>query len=89
MKAHIVDVRALGAASPAAISAYVRAEGWTRTEKFGDHSDVYVRHGADELIVPGSDTLGDYPNVVSSILKTLAKVEGRDELQVYRDLTCR
>jgi hypothetical protein len=86
MKASIIDIRALAALTPAALSAYARAEGWRRTEKFGEHSDVYALHGSPELIIPGIESLGDYASVVSSIIGVLAKVEGRDELQVYRDL---
>lgn len=86
MKATIEDREALAAISPSALSAYVRAEGWSKAEKFGDHSDVFVREKYPELILPGIDTLGDYPNVVSDIIRLLASSENRDELQVYKDL---
>jgi hypothetical protein len=86
MKATIEDRDALAAISPAALSAYVRAEGWSSFEKFGDHSDVFVREKHPELILPGIDTLGDYPDVVSNIIRLLARSENRDELQVYKDI---
>ena len=86
MKAIIQDNEALAAISPAALSAYIRAEGWARTESFGEHSDVYVRDGAGELVVPGTSQLSDYTLVLSEILQRLAKFENRDEIALYRDL---
>lgn len=86
MKAHIIDADALRAISPMALSAYARAEGWLRTESFGDHSDVYFRAQAGEIILPGTEALGDYGAVVSDLIATFARFEERDELAVYRDL---
>jgi hypothetical protein len=86
MRARIQDAHALRAVTPAGLAAYVLAEGWKRVERFGDHSDVWMRMGSPELIVPGTDALADYATVVSEILRLLADAEGRDELQVYRDL---
>ena len=86
MKTTIEDRDALAAISPSALSAYVKAEGWSRVDKFGDHSDVFIRERYPELILPGIDTLGDYPNVVSDIIRLLARSENRDEMQVYKDL---
>lgn len=86
MKAHIIDADALRAISPIALSAYARAEGWLRTESFGDHSDVYQRPKSGELIIPGTENLADYQTVVSDLIAAFARVEDRDELAVYRDL---
>lgn len=86
MKAAIIDGDALRAVSPASITAYARMAGWERAERFGDHSDVYVRAGQPDLIIPGTDALGDYAAVIAGLLRVLASVEDRDELSVYRDL---
>lgn len=86
MKTSITDPAALRSITPAALVAYALSEGWTKIESFGDHSDVYQRANSPELILPGTDSLGDYPEVVSSILSLLAAEEGRDELQLFRDL---
>lgn len=86
MKARIEDQQALRSISPAALVAYAKSEGWTKIDHFGDHSDVYSRAHAPELILPGTEALSDYPAVVSEILRFLAKFEQRDELQIYRDL---
>jgi hypothetical protein len=86
VKARVEDVDALKAISPSALAAYVRAEGWTAVERFGKHSDVYQRSGASELIIPGTAAIADYPEVVLSLLNSIATEEGRDQLSVYRDL---
>jgi len=86
MKTSITDPAALRSITPAALVAYALSEGWTRAESFGDHSDVYQRASSSELILPGTDSLADYPEVVSSILQILSADEGRDELQLFRDL---
>jgi len=86
MKASITDPEALRSVTPAALVAYALSEGWTRAESFGDHSDVYQRANSPELILPGTDSRRDYPEVVSSILEILSGEEGRDELQLFRDL---
>lgn len=86
MKTSINDPGALRSITPAALVAYALSEGWKRVESFGDHSDVYCRANSPELILPGTDSLGDYPAVVSSILNILSVEEGRDELQLFRDL---
>lgn len=86
MKLAINDNDALRSIAPAALVAYAVSEGWTRAESFGDHSDVYQRPNSSELILPGTDALGDYPAVVSTILRVLAAEEGRDEMQLFRDL---
>lgn len=87
MKTIIVDPIALASISPAALISYIQTEGWARTEKFGIHSDVYVRENAPELIVPGTNQLGDYVSVVSSLILQLSEYENRTELQVFQDLS--
>jgi hypothetical protein len=86
MRANILDNEALASVTPAALTAYVRAEGWERAERFGRHSDVYVHPDFGELIIPGLGSLGDYPRVIEEIVSRLAMVEHRGEFQVYRDL---
>jgi hypothetical protein len=86
MKAHILDPLALRAITPTALVGYIRAEGWHRIDSYGAHSDVFALENVGELVIPGTDALADYADVVSSILERLSFFEGRDELQVYRDL---
>lgn len=86
MNAHIIDQDALKSIPPAALIAYARTEGWSRHERFGKHSDVYVKAAAPELIIPGTGQIADYAAVVSELLQILAAHEGRTETQVFRDL---
>lgn len=86
MRAIIQDTEALKAVSPAALAAYARAAGWSKTETYGDHSDVYVARGRPEIILPRIQRLGDYANVVSRLVEIFADAAETDELSLYRDL---
>ena len=86
MKASIQDKDALLAVSPAALSAYARAEGWAKAEPYGDFSDIYVADGLPDIVLPWTENLGDYANVVSTLIVIFARVANVDELSLYRDL---
>ncbi len=86
MKAVIRDREALLAVSPAALSAYARDAGWAKVEPYGDHSDVYNGGDLPEIILPRTQRLGDYANVVSQLIEIFAKAAEMDELSLYRDL---
>ena len=86
MRVSIRDKGPLSEISPAALSAYARAAGWTRTDKYGDASDIYMSEGLPEIILPRTQRLGDYTNVVSRLIDIFADVAGTDELSLYRDL---
>ena len=86
MKATVRDTEALKAVSPAALSAYARAAGWSKVETYGDHSDVYAARGRPEIILPRTERLGDYADVVSRLIQIFADAAEIDELSLYRDL---
>ena len=86
MKVSIRDTDALRAVSPAALSAYARAAGWSPQKRYRVHSDIYVGEARPEIIVPRTVRLGDYASVVSRLIETFAQVSGQDELTVYRSL---
>ena len=86
MKVGIRDRGALLAVSPAALSAYARAAGWSRQERYRVHSDIYAGEGLPEIIVPQTEHLGDYASVVATLIDTFAAVADQDETTVYRDL---
>jgi hypothetical protein len=86
MKAQILDAEALRAISPAALAAFARGEGWSKTDVFGNHADVYTGIDRPEIILPRTDRLADYASVVSRLIDVLAKITERDELATYRDL---
>jgi len=72
MKVQIRDDQALRAITPAALTAYVRGEGWVRLEAYGQHADVYSHPDRPELIIPRTDTLADYASVVAQLIAILA-----------------
>ena len=86
MKVSIHDEGALVAVPPAALSAYARDAGWEKEEPYGDHSDVYVRGGAPEIVIPRTQRLGDYAGVVSRLIEIFAEAAETDTLSLYRDL---
>ena len=71
---------------PAALSAYARANGWIKGETYGDYSDFYTADGLPEIILPRTQQLGDYTNVVAQLIEIVARVAGVDELTLYREL---
>lgn len=86
MKVTIRDKEALCAISPPALSAYARAAGWVKTDSYGDHSDIYANEGKPEIVLPRTQRLGDYANVVSRLIEIFAEVAGMDDLALYRTL---
>ena len=87
MRATIRDTEALKAVSPAALSAYARAAGWKKTgEIYREHSDVYVARDRPEILVPRTERLGDYADVVGRLIEIFARAAETDELSLYRDL---
>ena len=86
MRATIRDTEALKAVSPIALSAYARAAGWSKVETYGDHSDVYSARERPEIILPRTERLGDYADVVSRLIDIFANAAETDELSLYRDL---
>lgn len=87
MKVVIRDTEALKAISPAVLSAYARAAGWKKTgEIYREHSDVYVARGRPEILVPRTESLGDYADVVGRLIEIFARVAETDQQSLYRDL---
>jgi len=86
MKVSIRDVDALLAVSPTALAAYARVAGWRKDESYGAHSDVYVGDALPEIVVPRTEHLGDYANVVWTLIQAFSEVADQDELTTYRSL---
>ena len=86
MRTGIRDKQALLAVSPAALEAYARANGWSRTEPYGDHADVYVRERAPEIVLPRHDRLADYARSVEHLIEIFSETDEIDETALYRDL---
>ena len=86
MKTRILDAGTLKAVSPPALAAYVRGEGWAKTEAYGGHADIYIGEDRPEIVLPRTDLLADYASVVSRLIGIFGEVTERDELAIYRDL---
>jgi len=86
MDVNIRDIDALLAVSPTALAAYARTAGWRQAGEYGEHSNFYVGEELPEIIVPRTEHLGDYANVVSALIQAFAEVTGQDELTTYRSL---
>jgi hypothetical protein len=90
MKARILDATALMAITPAAVRAYLNAEGWRRLEAYGKFSEVYVLESegkTHEIIVPFTTDIGDYASAIAEVIRHVSAIEGRDELALYADLS--
>ena len=86
MTIRIEDQSALLAVSPAALAAYACAEGWSKTETYGNYSDVYNGGTLPEIIVPRTNHLADYASVVARLIKIFADVAEMSEIALYNDL---
>ena len=77
---------ALLAVAPAALSAYARSLGWTKSEQYGNHSDVYSSDELPEIILPRTQRLGDYASVVLQLIRHFSDATDMDLHSTYRDL---
>lgn len=88
MKATITDARALSALSPTALTAYLRARGWIVIESDAAFA-VFERPGDGDEIrfdVPLRPSSGDCARRVAELLYNLELLEGRSQLDIYRDI---
>ena len=86
MTTNLRDPKVLRAVSPLALSAYARSVGWSKTDEYGDYSDVYDGHQLPEIIVPRTQRLGDYAQVVARLIGIFARVAEVDEIELYNHL---
>ncbi|GAA2550934.1 hypothetical protein GCM10010435_21360 [Winogradskya consettensis] len=85
----VTDRAALAARSPIELAMYLRAHGWTTRDR-GVVSVQWVKmvEGDEfEAVQPVDSRLRDYGLRVLDILRTLAVVEGRSELEILRDIS--
>ena len=86
MTTDLRDSGVLLAVSPLALSAYARVAGWSRSDAYGGYSDVYEGSGLPEIIIPRTQRLGDYSQVVAQLIGIFAQVAHVDEAILYNDL---
>ncbi|SMF96573.1 hypothetical protein SAMN02949497_3975 [Methylomagnum ishizawai] len=72
------------------VRAYLSSQRWREEGRLGDKASIHAKEDAAgrtwEILLPSRENLGDYPERMAEALKTLAEVENRSELAVYRDL---
>lgn len=86
MTTRIQDQNDLSVVSPVALAAYARTQGWTKTDTFGSHSDVYIGNGLPEILVPRTKNIGDYRLVVAQLVGIFASVADISEVALYDNL---
>lgn len=87
MKVSITDRDALMAVSPTALAAYARAAGWEIAESYGDYSHVYTSNDQPEIVIPQTERIADYAQVVQSLIGMFSAAADLDQLAIYRQLT--
>lgn len=87
MKVSITDRDALMAVSPTALAAYARAAGWEIAEPYGDYSHVYTSNDQPEIVIPQTERIADYAQVVQSLIGMFSTAADLDQLAIYRQLT--
>ena len=86
MAVNLHDPNVLRAVSPLALSAYARSMGWAKTDEYGENSDVYTGLQLPEIVVPRTQRLGDYAQVVARLIGVFAQVADIDEIESYNNL---
>ncbi|NMQ20129.1 hypothetical protein E4P82_13530 [Candidatus Competibacter phosphatis] len=72
------------------VRAYLAGQQWTEAGRIGNKATVHTQqdaaHRTWEILLPSREDVADYPERMAEALHTLAQVEGRSELLIYRDL---
>ncbi len=86
MKVRITDSKSLAALTPHELTAYLHSTGWALKGFYAGKATVWEKQ--DEVLqVPREQRFADYVSRVSEIVETLAAVEERSQLDIYRDLS--
>jgi hypothetical protein len=90
VKASIQDSATLRSLGPGEVTAYLRATGWKLHHSEPERFARYLKPGPEsesfEVDAPLRSELGDYALRVGELLRTLAVVEGRSQLDILRDI---
>ncbi|MCK7580571.1 MAG: hypothetical protein MZV65_36285 [Chromatiales bacterium] len=72
------------------VRAYLADQQWAEAGRIGNKATVHTQqdaaHRTWEILLPSREDVADYPERMAEALRTLAQVEDRSELLVYRDL---
>jgi hypothetical protein len=88
VKVDITDLKAISALSPTAVTAHLRAKGWVAVESDTAFA-VFERLAGETRVgvdVPLRSSSGDYARRIVELLQNLELIEGRSQLEIYRDV---
>ena len=72
------------------VRAYLAGQRWAEAGRIGNKATIHTQqdaaHRTWEILLPSREDVADYPERMAEALRTLAQVEGRSELLIYRDL---
>lgn len=90
MKVAVQDSATLRSLKPLELAAYLRANGWRREADLHGKGSLWQIHGSDgsefDVTLPAKRDFADYALRMSEVLRTLAEVERRSQLDVLRDI---
>jgi hypothetical protein len=90
MKAAVRDTATLRGLKPLEVAAYLRANGWRREADLYGKGGLWLVRGPDgsefDVTLPVRSDFVDYALRMSEVLRTLAEVERRSQLEVLRDI---
>ena len=89
MDVQITDSAALRRVSPAALSAYLKTQGWVRQETWRNRTVLWSHthnEQVNELLTPLREQSDAYAVRISEVVALLGQLEERSQLDVYYDL---
>ena len=90
MRAEIRDRESLSEVSIADLQTYLRLSGWANEGSWAERATVFAKDVNGETItlkVPISSDFADYPSIVKNVISTVASVEQKSEISVFRDVS--
>src|ERR1043165_6519244 len=68
------------------VAVYLKATGWHRSENGWRGASIWIRDGAEEVLLPARDGLNDAEARMWELLSVLAEVEGRPADEIRLDI---
>ncbi len=90
MKVRITDLKALSQLSLVDVRGYLNAQGWIQSGRYGKVATIFSKTGLDneqqEILLPLKEEFADFSARMADVVGTLADIENRTEVAIYRDL---
>jgi hypothetical protein len=88
VKVEVRDSTVLRSLRPLEVAAYLRSRGWEARQLVGERASVWGRAQDEdvELLLPADRDLADFAARMADVLRALAAVEDRSQLEILRDL---